>query len=428
MKRIIIAGAGTGGLVAAANLAKNGFDVTLLEKQNRDSMGHDWCDSMQKSAFTKADIPCPDASHFTPKRNVRFINPNKKICLETPKKSYDSVGYIDRKFLCKHLIDHAEKCGVKLIFDTNIQSVTTEHGWVKGIKTDNESLYCDLLIDAAGAFSPVRKSLPLEFGIRNELNEDEIFYTYRAFHEKLTDKENDLLYDIYFFHCRNAGMDWVITEDDYIDILIGHFTPLNEKKIAQAINDFYSIYPGISEKILRGGQCAKIPLRRTLPVIVGNGYAAVGDSAIMVEPLNGSGITLSMAAGKILADTICECSDYSKENLWKYQYRYFSQCGNDQLTSDILKNCLASLNADDIDYMFEKKILTEAELSGQGMPKYKPTEFLMKGINLCRRPKLIMPFVKAFASMAKIKKVCAMMPETYDKEKLKKWAEQYENL
>ena len=39
-----------------------------------------------------------------------------------------------------------------------------------------------------------------------------------------------------------------------------------------------------------------------LPMIVADGYAAVGDSAAMTIPLNGSGINLSMNAGKLLAD------------------------------------------------------------------------------------------------------------------------------
>ena len=37
MKKIIVAGAGHGGLTAAYNLAKNGFDVTVYEKNKRET-------------------------------------------------------------------------------------------------------------------------------------------------------------------------------------------------------------------------------------------------------------------------------------------------------------------------------------------------------------------------------------------------------
>ena len=42
MKKIIVAGAGHGGLTAAYNLSKNGFDVTVFEKGDREGLGYDW--------------------------------------------------------------------------------------------------------------------------------------------------------------------------------------------------------------------------------------------------------------------------------------------------------------------------------------------------------------------------------------------------
>lgn len=428
MKKIIIAGAGTGGLVAAANLAKNGFDVTLLEKQNREALGHDWLDTMLKSAFEDSGIPYPDRYNFVSKHNVCFFNPNKSIRLVEPESSDDSVAYIDRKFLSAYLVDYAEKCGVKLQFGVNIKNAITENHRITGVETNTGIINCDLLIDAAGLASPVRKSLPVEANIRRELKANEIFYAYRAYFENITDDINEPGYNIYFFHCKNSGMDWVIKEDGFSDILVGNFTPLNEQKIKDATEDFFNEYPNMSRKIIRGGYCAEIPLRRTLPVIVWNGYAAVGDSAVMVEPMSGSGITLSMKAGKILADTVATAVDFSKESLWEYQYTYFNKLGNHQLSSDIMKNCLASMTAEDIDYLFEKKIITNSELAAQGATKYTVTEFLAKGINLCLRPRLIPPFIKAFSAMAKTDRIAKLMPEEYNKELIAKWAEQYEKL
>ena len=41
-KRIIIAGAGHGGLIAAAKLAKAGYIVDLYEQNLIADLGHDW--------------------------------------------------------------------------------------------------------------------------------------------------------------------------------------------------------------------------------------------------------------------------------------------------------------------------------------------------------------------------------------------------
>ena len=51
MKNILVAGAGHGGLSAAAILAKNGYNVTVLEKSRREDIGHDWHDAMDIPAF-----------------------------------------------------------------------------------------------------------------------------------------------------------------------------------------------------------------------------------------------------------------------------------------------------------------------------------------------------------------------------------------
>ncbi|MBR6940121.1 MAG: NAD(P)-binding protein, partial [Clostridia bacterium] len=51
MRKIIVAGAGHGGLVAACRLAEAGYDVTVVEKKERNETGHDWHDCIWKPAF-----------------------------------------------------------------------------------------------------------------------------------------------------------------------------------------------------------------------------------------------------------------------------------------------------------------------------------------------------------------------------------------
>ena len=41
-KKILVAGGGHGGIGCAALLAKNGFDVTVYDKNEREDMGYDW--------------------------------------------------------------------------------------------------------------------------------------------------------------------------------------------------------------------------------------------------------------------------------------------------------------------------------------------------------------------------------------------------
>ena len=63
MNTILIAGTGHGGLVAGALLAQSGFDVTVVEKERREALGHDWEDRFTFSllcdilGIQEADLP-----------------------------------------------------------------------------------------------------------------------------------------------------------------------------------------------------------------------------------------------------------------------------------------------------------------------------------------------------------------------------------
>ena len=91
-----------------------------------------------------------------------------------PKPKGNNIVYIDRIYLINHLIDYAEKCGVKFIFGGETISAVYSKEKVTGIRfCENgcvKTEYADLVIDAAGFNSPVRKSLPPHFGIQKEIS------------------------------------------------------------------------------------------------------------------------------------------------------------------------------------------------------------------------------------------------------------------
>lgn len=57
MSRIVVVGAGHGGLIVAAKLAKSGFDVSLYEKNKESGLGHDWEDRFDFSFLPSISKP-----------------------------------------------------------------------------------------------------------------------------------------------------------------------------------------------------------------------------------------------------------------------------------------------------------------------------------------------------------------------------------
>ena len=57
--KIIVAGAGHGGIAAAAILAQNGYDVTVYERGKEGTLGYDWTDIFAPGALKIAGIGMP---------------------------------------------------------------------------------------------------------------------------------------------------------------------------------------------------------------------------------------------------------------------------------------------------------------------------------------------------------------------------------
>ena len=57
--KVVVAGAGPGGCIFARDLAKAGIDVTVYEKGEYETIGHDWSDAMERSALAETGFDAP---------------------------------------------------------------------------------------------------------------------------------------------------------------------------------------------------------------------------------------------------------------------------------------------------------------------------------------------------------------------------------
>lgn len=434
MKKIVIAGAGHGGLTAAVNLAKKGFDVTIIEAKQKDEMGHDWCDYLDMDAFDCSGIERPSKDMYDCGRQQGYVNPSATMTIKTNLNEKSII--MDRKVLSAYLIDCAEKAGAKLVFGHKVLGAITEGSAVKGLRVlgdDGEySIEADLVIDAAGMYSIVRTSLPESCGIQKLIEKEDVFHVYRAYFKNSEGTITDPPYIVTLFHMNRPGIDWTLTEEDYVDILVGKFGSEGEltmDEVEAAIADYRRQYPFISDELVRGGSFADIPLTKMIPMLVCDGYAAVGDSAGMTVPLNGCGIVLSMRAGKILADTVINAyGPLTKKALWPYQYEYFQKLGHELVTIDILKNFFTCIKGSDVDYVLEKKVLSAKQLSfGDGQGLNITPEFVLRALSVAvPLRKVIPPLIMNMKGMP-IKFISAKaMPKTYDEKKVSAWLKMYE--
>ncbi len=435
MKKIIVAGAGHGGLIAVCHLAKAGYDVTVYEKQQREELGHDWHDYLDMTAFEGADIPYPDESMYRPGAKQAFRNPKGNVKIEVAYK--DEARVMDRKVLYGYLLSLADEAGVNFVFGAEINGVIFDNRKITGLKIarggETEKVYADLVIDAAGMYSPVRRNLPAFCDIQREIAQKDIFHVYRAYYKNSESVHMDPPYVMDLFHMNRPGLGWTIFEEDYTDILIGKFGAageLTQQEITDALESYKKDYPFITDEIVRGGCVKDIPIGKMLPLIVADGYATVGDSAAMTIPLNGSGIVLSMKAGKLLAETIIESGGKTdKASLWEYQYKYFTTLAKDLVIVAKLKDFFTFVDGSLVDYFLEENILSAELLAcGNGninIPTKQIFYILSKAGPIL---KLTPDIIRNFKTVIYLPSAIKDMPVKYDADKVKAWVENYKKI
>ncbi|MBR6005068.1 MAG: NAD(P)-binding protein, partial [Clostridia bacterium] len=108
MSRIIVAGAGHGGLVAAIKLAASGHEVTVYDKQKKGEYYLDQRDSFEAGSMEYAGIDIPE--HYRAKSNSLTFVPigDETPALTLPAKEGSETLTVERKELHEYLINLAE--------------------------------------------------------------------------------------------------------------------------------------------------------------------------------------------------------------------------------------------------------------------------------------------------------------------------------
>lgn len=443
-KKIIVAGAGHGGLTAAALLSKAGFDVTVYERNEEGKLGYDWTDIFDPKALDVVGCPRPEAVGlpWEWKIDMTFYGPHTdpahKIRQRVPNDPNEMEIKMERSDIYKLLIGFAEENGVKIEYGVKINGPLLAGDRVIGITTDKGDFYGDLVIDAAGAESVIRTKLPDVLGIQKHPLWGEKFYVYRAFYDLPVDPATvEDRYKVMLLPDPGAtGIGWIATEDEFSDLLIGHMDPLSLSEVEEIAERYRKTNPQLGTKKIRGGQMVLIPVRQPLSIMVADGYAAIGDSAFMTVPIIGSGIGNAIKNSKILADTIIQdkTETYSAETLWPYQYNYFQSMGKGIAPLALVKLLLTRISHDQLDYAFDQGILTHYEMTitANHTSLWKFLHFdpnlPKRGLALLKDKDLLVKGAGVVADVVACLVVEQLLPKQYGRASVQAWAKAYDTI
>ena len=371
---IVIIGAGTSSTIAARFAALNGLKVCLIDANKKEEIGNKVCgDVVLASIFDSLKIGPPQGNEILSlKKIIKLYDSNLQNHLTVNMPVY----LVDRLRFGQKLLKDALDSGVaEFLNNSKVMDLTYKNGIVNGVtvrlKTGEKvTINAKIVIDGSGAHSIVRKKIRSDI-IQNENPKDDMVICYREiiqFNDNLqSNMPEDSLTVVFDSDNVPGGYFWYFPKSDTI-VNLGLGVLLsgkgNLKHIYQnlVVNKFLSTN---DYKILASSGDI-VPIRRPLPSCADNGIMFIGDAGCHVNTANGGGIHTGMKAGyhaAMIAKKAIEVEDYSLNTLWEYNCLLMNDFGIGHATNDIARLLLQHTTTDDFDFIVEKKLIDDNELT-----------------------------------------------------------------
>ena len=309
----IIIGGGPAGSTVARYTAEGGLSVLVVD--GRDPIGSplqcgELVPTNEEMKRLCPNVPNIDELFKTPESAIsgtstkmRIVKPNGKGM------EFDFEGVVlDRVSHDEALVDLASSKGAEYLIGNRVKKVEGDSVFL----SDGTILRGSVIVGAGGYKDPIRRryweeksmNIPVKFVLKEGSHSDAL--------------------ELHFGSIAPGGYAWVFPKETGSNIGLGVQRKLSKgRSLEKYASHFIERYEG--EEIFRGG--GYLPMSGTISSFVKGNYLLVGDSAGMVLPSNGAGITIAMIGGRIAGEVIVEHINHGTD-LREYEKRWESQMGN----------------------------------------------------------------------------------------------------
>lgn len=337
---VIVVGGGPAGISCAVTIARAGKKVVLIERGKF---------SGSKNVFGGAIYAQPTREIFPDfektapleRKNIEhkfaLLGEDDATVISYKKKPENPVSYtVVRGKFDRWMAEQAKQEGVILVEETVVRELIVQDGFVKGVKTELEDYYADIVVLADGVNSLLAKQI----GLRGNLLPEDVALSVKEviklpaeiinerFH---VNDDEGCIYEIFGGPMLGMlGLGFMYTNKNSVSIGLGvTLSELIEKglkpyDLLDKLKQHPEIAPLIKDGELLEYSAHLIPEGgyKKVPLLFGAGVMVCGDAAMFVNNMHWEGTNLAMISGKIAGETAVIAlgkQDFSETSLSHYQ-------------------------------------------------------------------------------------------------------------
>ncbi len=349
---MLIVGAGPSGLIAARDIAREGWEVCVVEKSQEIGYPVKCSGLFSAAGLKQLGVEVDDSIVCSTIRGGRFYSPGGDSFLAYSKK--DRARVVERKLFDKQLAKEAIRAGAKIRLKTTATGLKLgDEAALKVVeKGVDKTLKAHLIIGADGAGSNVAKWAGFKRDTR--------FVSAVQFEVAKADIEEDVA-EVYFGRRYAPGFyAWVLPKGEVYEVGVGSDGSGPETPM-QLLRRFTEEHPIASAKIdsksvLEFNKGA-IPIGGPKEVTVSGGVMLVGDAAGQTKASTGGGVVTGGICAKVAARAAVkslEEKDYTSSFLSReYDMKWRAELEKEFAAHLFLKNMLDSAEDAELDKLFK---------------------------------------------------------------------------
>lgn len=339
----IVVGAGPAGTSCAIILAKKGKKVLLIERGDfagaKNVFGGVVYQSALQEVLTEDEIKTLPIERVVNNHRYCFLTEDESVSVSynnfknvTKNRSFTTL----RAKFDKYMVEIAKKYGVCFAYSTKVESLIIENHFVKGVQTQNETVFAKIVVLADGVNSILAENL----GIRKPVEPEDVALSVKEvfkFDENIINERFNLedsnsgsgfLFAGYPMD-ETLGVGFLYTNKATVSIGVGVCldellkTDMRPYDYLEKLKKHPFIEPLLKDGTFVEYSAHLIPEGgfRKIPKLYSNGVLVVGDAAGLINNVHFEGTNIAMISGKlaaVVANEAIEKQDVSEKFLKNY--------------------------------------------------------------------------------------------------------------